>query len=131
MAHTELKQILVVEDEADIGKIIQVSLINVGGFGVDICSSAHEALKVLQQSQPDLIILDVMMPVMDGPSFLKEIRQSSTLQDLPVVFMTAKVQPHEVEEYLAMGVLGVISKPFDPVSLPDQIRKLWQSSQIA
>ena len=131
MGQGELKQILVLEDEPDIRKIIAISLENIGGFTVEICDSGQAALIILSQQKPDLIILDVMMPVMDGPSFLKQIRQLPDLKDIPVIFMTAKVQSHEIEEYFAMGVIGVISKPFDPVALPDQIRELWLSTEMA
>lgn len=127
MGKEELNSILVVEDEEDIRKIVSVALDNIGGFKVEVCASAHEALEVLTARQPDLIVLDVMMPVMDGPSLLSEIRKNDKYKKIPVIFMTAKVQSHEVEEYKAMGVLGVIVKPFDPVSLPEQIKNLWQS----
>ncbi|MDH5446535.1 MAG: response regulator [Gammaproteobacteria bacterium] len=131
MQQGELQSILVVEDEADIRKIIKVSLENVGGFEVEMCASAHEALEVLPNRNPDLILLDVMMPVMDGPTLLKEIKQNTNSKDIPVIFLTAKVQSHEVEEYMDMGVIGVISKPFDPVELPEKIKHLWQTMSPA
>ena len=127
----ELRRILVVEDERDIREIIRISLANVGGFNVDICDSALEAMGRLQGDLPDLIILDVMMPVMDGPSFLQQLQHSERLKHIPVIFITAKVQSHEIEEYMGMGVLGVISKPFDPLGLPNQINELWHAFDVA
>jgi len=75
---------------------------------------------------PDLILLDVMMPGMDGPTTLKSLRGHDEFAAIPVLFMTAKVQSDEVEEYLALGAVGVIHKPFDPMALSDEIRALWQ-----
>lgn len=77
-------------------------------------------------SVPDLILLDVMMPGMDGPTTLAALRREPTLVDVPVVFITAKVQSSEVEFYTSLGALGVISKPFDPMALADQVRAIWQ-----
>ena len=129
MGFRDLTTILVIEDEEDIRKIVHIALENVGGFKVELCASAHEAIELLNGYTPDLIILDVMMPVMDGPSLLTEIRKTDHLNDIPVIFMTAKVQSHEIEAYTNMGVLGVITKPFDPVSLPQQIRDFWLSME--
>mgnify|MGYP001093086419 CR=1 FL=1 len=127
MGARDLDTIMVVEDEEDIRKIINVALGTVGGFSVEMCASAHEALNVLNDRQPDLILLDVMMPLMDGPAFLTEFRRQSRHNNIPVIFITAKVQAHEVEAYKALGVLGVIAKPFDPLTLPEQVKTLWQS----
>lgn len=131
MSAQELKHILMVEDDADIRKIVQISLEQLGGFKLDICHSGLAALDRLKADKPDLLILDVMMPVMDGPTVLREIRKSTVLQDIPAIFMTAKVQAHEIQHYLALGVLGVIHKPFDPLTLPEQIRTLWQTHELA
>lgn len=127
----DLANILVVEDEEDIRKIVQISLENVGGFKVKLSASAHEALDVLTGFTPDLILLDVMMPIMDGVSLLTKIRKVEQLNDIPVIFMTAKVQSHEIEAYKNLGVLGIITKPFDPVSLPEQIKDFWLSLETA
>jgi len=130
MPHKDLKRILLVEDEPDIRTIVSVALGDIGGFEIEVCNSGHEVLEVIQACQPDLLILDVMMPVMDGPTTLQEIRKIAAFKELPVIFMTAKVQAHEVNEYLALGVLGVISKPFDPVTLPQEIREIWNSPEL-
>ena len=125
MPQNKPNRILLVEDEPDIRKIVQVSLQEIGGFTMQTCGSGHEALEIVKAQRPDLIILDVMMPVMDGLDTLREIHKIDDMQDIPVIFLTAKVQPHEVEKYLELGVIGVISKPFDPIRLPQQINDLW------
>ncbi len=122
----ELKLIMVVEDDPDIQEIIELSLCSVGGFSVILCRSGEEALKQLAQITPQLILLDVMMPKMDGPSLLMQIRAMPKVNAIPVIFMTAKVQPSEVKSYIQMGVCDVISKPFDPMSLPATILKIWE-----
>ena len=127
MENRELNNILVIEDEEDIRKIVRVALEHGGNYTVELCSSAPEALDHLNSNQPDLILLDVMMPVMDGPTFLTELKNSETTKSIPVILMTAKVQSHELEQYKELGVLGVISKPFDPVSLPQDIENMWQT----
>ena len=128
MDNRELQSILIVEDEEDIRKILGIALGNAGGYQLSLCASAMDALDILQTYQPDLILLDVMMPVMDGPTFLSTIRQTEHLKEIPVIFMTAKVQPQEVEQYHAMGVLGVISKPFDPMRLSERLNDMWHST---
>lgn len=130
MPPKDLKRILLIEDEPDIRTIASVALKNIGGFDIEACESGQEALELLQTFKPDLVILDVMMPGMDGPTTLHEIRKFETLQKLPVIFMTAKVQSQEVNEYMALGVSGVISKPFDPITLPQEIRDIWNSLKL-
>ena len=130
MSNRELKRILLVEDEPDIQKIAGVALVNIGGFELEMCSSGHEALQQIQAFKPDLVILDVMMPGMDGPTTLREIRKLNEFENLPSVFMTAKVQAHEISQYLELGIQGVISKPFDPVTLPQEIRNIWKSLEL-
>jgi two-component system OmpR family response regulator len=125
---TELNSILYVEDDPDIREVALMSLETLGGFTVHPCGSGNDALKLLQAQKPQLALLDVMMPGMDGPSTLRAMREKG--QDMPVIFMTAKVQKNEVEAYMALGALGVIDKPFDPMALPDQIRALWSQRKV-
>lgn len=120
----EKRRVLLVDDEPDILTLARISLERVGGFSVDACASGEAALAKAAASPPDLVVLDVMMPGMDGPSTLKVLRGNPATASLPVVFMTAKVQPQEVERYLGLGALGVIAKPFDPLSLPGELRTL-------
>ena len=122
-----LKSILYVEDEPDIQAVAKVALEMLGGFEVKICSSGKEALESVVAFSPDLILLDVMMPGMDGPSTLKAMREIPAIEKTPVVFMTAKVQPQEVQQYKALGALDVIPKPFDPMKLAENVRQIWDS----
>ncbi|WP_322488701.1 response regulator [Chloroflexus sp.] len=120
-----LQKILFVEDDPDIQMVAQLALEAVGGYTVQMCSSGTEALVVAEQFAPDLILLDVMMPGIDGPTTLVELRKKPALAQTPVVFMTARVQRHEVEQYLALGAADVISKPFDPMTLSAQVAAIW------
>ena len=119
------QRVLYVEDEPDIQAVAKLALEMIGGMVVRLCSSGQEALDCVADFAPDVLLLDVMMPGMDGPSTLRAMRERSDLVGLPVIFMTAKVQPDEVASYQALGALGVIAKPFDPMTLADQVRGLW------
>ncbi len=116
--------ILYVEDDQDISIIARMALEEVGGFSVTVCASGEEALAAAPGLAPDLILLDVMMPGMDGPTTLAALRQVEGYGAIPVIFMTAKVMHSEMEEYKALGALGVIPKPFDPMTLADRIREI-------
>ena len=125
MAQQPLNRILCVEDEPDIQEVLEMALVAAGRFTLLICGSGTEALMRAAEFAPDLILLDVMMPEMDGPSVLKGLRQIPAVAAAPVIFMTAKAQPQEVNTFRKMGALGVITKPFDPMSLAETIRSLW------
>ncbi|MCB2016330.1 MAG: response regulator [Hydrogenophaga sp.] len=122
-----LKRILYVEDEPDIQAVAKMALEMVGGFQVKVCSSGEEALQAVQSFSPDLILLDVMMPGMDGPGTLQALRALPGVGSVPVAFMTAKVQPQEVDQYRSLGALDVIAKPFDPMQLPARVRDIWEA----
>jgi two-component system OmpR family response regulator len=126
MSSDTLQRILYVEDEPDIQAVARIALETVGGFTVQICNSGEDALQAAVEFAPDLLLLDVMMPGMDGPTTLKELRNLPQLQNTPAVFMTAKVQPQEVEQFKSYGALDVIAKPFDPMALSSQIAAVWQ-----
>jgi CheY-like chemotaxis protein len=115
-----------VEDEPDIQAVARMALEAVGGFTLQVCSSGEEALQTAVEFAPDLLLLDVMMPGMDGPTTLRELRNLPDLANTPAVFMTAKVQPQEIEQFKSFGALDVIPKPFDPMTLSDQITLVWQ-----
>ncbi len=117
-----LKRIIYVEDELDIQVVARIALENVGGFVVQICSSGQEALDSIVAFAPDLILLDVMMPGMDGPSTLKALRELPQVAEIPAIFMTAKVQTDEVAALKKLGAIEVIAKPFDPMKLAQQIK---------
>lgn len=122
-----LKKILYAEDEPDIQAVAQMALENIGGFETVLCNSGIEAVEVAPNAAPDLILLDVMMPGLDGTETLKQLREIDSLKDTPVIFLTAKAMPSEVERFKAIGALDVIAKPFNPLTLSDQIRAIWES----
>jgi CheY-like chemotaxis protein len=130
MSAPVLRQILLVEDDPDIQTVAKFALEAVGGFRVAICSSGLEALATAPQLAPDLILLDMMMPDLDGVGTLRALRALPDCSATPVIFMTAKVQPHEVVEYRALGALGVIAKPFDPMTLSASIAGLWEQRDV-
>ena len=121
-----LARILYVEDESDIRAIAQMALEAVGGFTVIACASGSEALATAPSANADLLLLDVMMPGMDGPSTLKALRELPATANTPVIFMTAKVQAAEVAQYRELGAIDVIHKPFDPMELAAQINRIWE-----
>ncbi|MAE43507.1 MAG: hypothetical protein CMF63_00675 [Magnetovibrio sp.] len=123
---TSLQRILHVEDEPDIQEVARLTLESMGGFTVETCGSGQEALDKAPGFAPDLILLDVMMPGMDGPATLRELRKLPEIAETPIVFMTAKAQTHEIEEFKQMGAADVITKPFDPMTLSGQIRDIWE-----
>lgn len=123
---TNNKILLYIEDEQDIRTITEFALED-EGFELISCASGQEALTKAPSVSPDLILLDVMMPGIDGPSTLNKLRQLPHLMNTPVIFMTAKIQPSEVDKYLSMGALGVISKPFDALKLADDILMIMEN----
>ena len=125
MRASTLTKILYAEDEPDIQSITQMALEMMGGYTLKVCNNGQQALEVAEAFAPDLILLDVMMPCMDGPTALQEMRKILALSNVPVIFMTAKVQNQEIEEYKAMGAIEVIAKPFDPMTLSETIQALW------
>lgn len=126
---SELRRIMHVEDDPSIQTVARVALEAVGGFEVCTCSGGQEALDRFESFAPQLILLDVMMPTMDGPSTLRNLQQQFDLTKVPVVFMTAKVQTNEIESYKALGASDVVVKPFDPMKLSEQIQGIWLSHQ--
>jgi CheY-like chemotaxis protein len=129
MEHKALSKILYAEDEPDIQTVALMALETIGGFTVRACNSGQEAIEAASEFTPDLVILDVMMPGMDGPATLEALRKLPNMADVDVVFMTAKVQSQEVERYLQMGAVDVIAKPFDPMTLASQIEAIWERQQ--
>jgi two-component system, OmpR family, response regulator len=120
-----LKRILLVEDDPDVQTIASMALVDIGEFDLTVCSSGLEAIERIGEVKPQLVLLDVMMPGMDGPTTLEEIRRLPLDPQPPIIFMTAKVQPQEQQRYLNLGAIEVIAKPFDPVSLADQLHTAW------
>ena len=120
-----LKRIMLVEDDPDVQTIASMALVDIGEFELTVCSSGREALAQMAGVSPQMVLLDVMMPDMDGPTTLEAIRRLPLASQPPVIFMTAKVQPQEQQRYLALGAIEVIAKPFDPISLADQLHTAW------
>ena len=115
---------MLVDDDPSIRRIAQITLTSVGKFDVKVAKSGADALSMLQEERPDVILMDVMMPEMDGPTTLAKLRALPNLHDLPVIFMTARIQKHELERLEILGASGVITKPFDPMSLCEQIQAI-------
>ena len=120
-----LKRVMLVEDDPDVQTIASMALVDIGEFDLTVCSSGREALAQVGTARPQMILLDVMMPDMDGPTTLEQIRRLPLEPQPPVIFMTAKVQPQEQQRYLSLGAIAVIAKPFDPVTLADQLHAAW------
>ena len=117
-------RVLLVDDEPDIRRIAQISLEAVGSWKALVAESGALALSLAAAARPDVILLDVMMPGMDGPATLAGLRRDAATAAIPVIFMTAKAQRHEIDHYLRLGAAGVITKPFDPMTLPEQIEEI-------
>ncbi|MFV8754132.1 response regulator [Nannocystaceae bacterium ST9] len=120
----KISSILLVDDEPDIRTIAEMSLSHVGGWRTVLASSGRDALKLAAEHRPDVILLDVMMPEMDGVATFRALAAQPETRDIPVIFMTAKVQSHERERYVGFGAAGVIAKPFDPMRLPQEIEAI-------
>ena len=122
----QLSSIMYVEDDPDIQVIARIALENIGGFVVTLCASGQEALDCIScGAHPDLILLDVMMPDMDGPGTLAALRLLPETVRTPVIFLTAKIQARELAHLKSLGAWDVIAKPFDPMLLAQQIRQVW------
>ncbi len=119
-------RILHVDDEPDIREIVELSLSLNPEFQVHTCGSGEEALAAATEWKPSLILLDVMMPRMDGPTTLSRLRSDPLTAAIPVLFMTARAQVREIEHFIALGAQGVISKPFDPMTLAFTVRNHLQ-----
>ena len=116
-------RILLVDDEPEIREVVDVSLGLDREFRMRACASGADALVMAAQWSPSLILLDVMMPLMDGPTTLANLRKNPRTAHIPVVFLTARTQSAEIEQYISLGVQGVLSKPFDPMTLAALVRK--------
>lgn len=121
---TEPQTVLIVDDEDDIRTIGAISLEQVGGLSVVMAASGEDGLAAARAEQPDLILLDMMMPGLDGLGTLAELRADPDTSGIPVIFMTAKAQSADIPRYIEAGAIGVIPKPFDPMRLPDAVRTL-------
>ena len=128
MSKEPLEKILYVEDDEFIAEVTIMTLEDLGGFNVKHCASGKDALLALPDYKPQLVLMDVMMPGMDGPETMETMRKMPEGESIPIIFMTAKAQTHEQKTYMDMGALGVIVKPFDPAKLCGTIEGIWQNS---
>lgn len=115
------KRVLVIDDEVNLCTVIQVCLENLGGWETLTALSAKEGLAIAQTQQIDAILLDVMMPDIDGLTLFQELQKDSVTQTIPVILLTAKVQSTDLNQFAKLGVAGVIAKPFDPMTLAEQV----------
>ena len=127
----DLKHILLAEDEPDLRELVRISLAVVGGLEVTVCEDGGQALAAFDSIRHDLVVLDVTMPGIDGPETLARLRRLPGGERVPVVFLTARQQPEDNRAFLAMGALHVIGKPFDPMTLANQLRVLWEQAGVA
>lgn len=120
-----LRRVLLVDDDPDIRFIAEIALARIGGLDVTVAASVQAAREQLaDRPLPDALLLDVTMPITDGPTFLGELRADASFDPLPVIFMTARTGLEDIQAFLAMGAAGVVPKPFDPMSLAGQIGEI-------
>ena len=125
MPDRPLNRICYVEDDEDIQRIVRVSLERVGKMTVEVVGDPTKAIEAMSAFRPDLVMLDWMMPAIDGPTLFRQMKLRPETSALPVVFITAKAAQRDLDELLKMGAAGTISKPFSPKDLPDQLRAIW------
>lgn len=127
----DLRRILHVEDDDDILQLVKLSLELLGGYVLLQCSSGREAVEKAEAFGPDLILIDFMMPDMNGHATLLALRSKPALRDVPAIFMTAKDLRLDADPTVASAAIGTIAKPFDAMALPDQVRALWTRSRTS
>jgi two-component system, OmpR family, response regulator len=125
MPERALQRICYVEDDEDIQRIVRMSLERVGKMTVALVSDPTQAIEAIKEFRPDLVMLDWMMPVIDGPTLFRQMKLRPDTANLPVVFITARASQRDLEELKSLGAAGTISKPFSPKDLPDQLRAIW------
>ena len=126
MANKTLTTIVYIDDEPDIRHVVELSLSLADGLTVHTGDSGQRALELAREVKPDLVMLDVMMPGMDGPETLRQLRAQPDLADIPVFFMTAKAMPAELQRLRSLGAAAIIPKPFDPMKLANDVLALWE-----
>jgi two-component system, OmpR family, response regulator len=127
MSTRDFQSVLYVDDDPDICSVVRATLRLVPGLNVQTADSGEQAIDLAFELRPDLVLMDVMMPGLDGPSTLKRMREITLLAKIPVIFMTAKVLPAEIAQFLQLGAIGVIVKPFDPLKLYGDLCVLWSN----
>jgi two-component system OmpR family response regulator len=127
----DFQSVLYVDDDPDICRVVQATLRLVPGLTVLTANSGERAIDLAYELRPDLILMDVMMPGLDGPSTFRRMRESALIKEIPVIFLTAKVLPAEIAQLLKLGAIGVIVKPFDPLKLYGELFSLWNNGDAA
>ncbi len=125
------QHILLVDDEDDIREVAALSLETVGGWRVTTASDGASAIAMAKAEPPDAILLDVMMPDVDGPATFVRLQQDPQTRDIPVILLTARAQGADRRRFAELGVAGTLTKPFDPITLTDQIAAILTSRGLA
>ena len=125
MPDRPLNRICYVEDDEDVQRIVRLSLERVGKMTVAVVSDPTQAIATMTEFRPDLVMLDWMMPVLDGPALFRQMKLRPDTSALPVVFITARASQRDLDDLKQLGAAGTISKPFSPKDLPDQLRAIW------
>ncbi len=125
MPERALNRICYVEDDEDIQRIVRMSLERIGKMTVEVVGDPTKAIDVIKAFKPDMVMLDWMMPVLDGPTLFRQMKTRTETSGLPVVFITAKAAQRDLDELIGLGAAGTISKPFSPKDLPEQLRAIW------
>lgn len=123
-ANVAISKVMLVDDDEDLRMIGRIALADVGGLVAVVAGGGEEALRLAAVERPDVILLDVMMPGMDGAATYARLQEDETTASIPVIFMTARTHQEDVDEYLRLGAVGVIGKPFDPLGLADEVRRI-------
>jgi DNA-binding response OmpR family regulator len=131
MSTRKFQSVLCVDGDAGICGVVQATLGSIAGLTVDVAYCGEQAIDLAYELRPDLVLMDVMMPGVDGPSTLKRMRASTSIADIPVIFMTGDALPTQVDHLLRLGAIGVIAKPFDPLELYDRLGALWNKKAAA
>lgn len=124
----ELKKILYAEDEPDVQTIVELTIQTMSNYEIKIVNNGKKLIECVEEYNPDLVLLDVMMPEMDGPTTFKTLQNNEKTKHIPVIFVTAKAQVHEVESFKEIGSWGVITKPFKVMELCSDIQAIWDSN---
>jgi two-component system OmpR family response regulator len=128
MSKPKIESVLYVDDDQDICGVVMATLSLIAGLNVHTAGSGEQAIDLAYALRPDLVLMDVMMPGLDGPSTLKRMRERTLLADIPVIFLTARALPEEVAHLVHLGAIGIIGKPFDPLKLSSDVFAVWNNA---
>jgi len=120
-------KILYADNELDVEMVVEITVQMMSDYDIKICPNGKELLECVEEYNPDLILLGFTMPEMNGPETLQHLKNNEKTKNIPVIFMTTKTQTDKLEEFKSLGVIGVITKPFDPIQLCTEIDKIWKN----